>query len=157
MRTKKTRRELEAVRVRAVAPLTWTPTPAWFIGGDVDILLPVEDVDLTVITKAEYLAALTAAVEDRELGRDYLEADRAALSWARVVAWREGDHGPHIDAAKQPVAKQQPTAPTGERYGNEGGVNRRASLETPEPDDPYEAERQRFLRIAQAAPVKYFT
>jgi hypothetical protein len=158
MRTKKTRRELEAVRARATTPLEWVPTPAWFIGGEVDILLPVEDVDLTSITKAVYVAALEAAVDDRELSRDHLEPEQQEASWRRFVAWREGDHGPHIDAAKQPVAPQQPVHAT-EHYGHEAGAtNRRSTLETrAQMDDRHDEERQRLLAIANAAPVRYFT
>jgi hypothetical protein len=159
IKRKSIQKRLREIRAQAVQELTWTPTPAWFIGGEVDILLPVEDVDLTSITKAEYLAALTAAVEDRELGRDYLEADRVALSWARFVAWREGDHGPHIDAAKQPApSSPQPTVPAAEDGLYESGPRQRRDLEAERArDDEREFERQRLLRIANEAGPRWFT
>jgi hypothetical protein len=146
MKRKSVQKRLREIRAQAVQELTWTPTPAWFIGGQVDILLPVEGVDLT------------AAVEDRELGRDYLEADRVALSWARFTAWREGDHGPHIDAVKQPAAPPQPTAPATEHYSHEGGTNRRSSPETwTQMEDRHDEERQRLLKIANEAGPRWFT
>jgi len=150
-------REVRA-RLRQQTPLEWTPTPAWFIGGEVDILLPTDGVDLATITKAVYVAAIKEAVAARELRKDHLEPEQQEASWRRFVAWREGDHGPHIDAAKQPVAPQQPVSSAVETYGHEGGTNRRSTLETlTEMDDRHDDERQRLLRVAQAAPVRYFT
>jgi hypothetical protein len=98
-------------------------------------------------------------VEDRELGRDYLEADRVALSWARFVAWRDGDHGPHIDAAKQTALPPPPsTVPAVEDGLYEGGPRQRRDLEAERSrDDEREFERQRLLKIANEAGIRYFT
>jgi len=157
IKRKSIQKRLREIRAQAVQELTWVAWPAWFIGGEVDCLLPVEDIDLSTITQAVYLEAIEEAVAAGELRKDSLEAAWQERSWARFVAWREGDHGPHIDAAKQPVAPQQPAATTVETYGHEGGTNRRSSPETPEVEDRWEQERLRLLAIANASPIRYFT
>src|SRR6266851_2181788 len=149
MKRKSVQKRLREIRAAAVQELTWTPTPAWFIGGEVDILLPVEDVDLSTITQAVYLEAIEEAVGARELPRDYLETDRVALSWARFVAWHEGDHGPHIDAAKQPAPlPQTPAAPAVEDRLYESGPRQHRDLEAERRlstlDDEHQAEQQRL-------------
>jgi hypothetical protein len=147
-------REVRA-RLQQQKTLEWTPTPAWFIGGEVNIVLPDDGVDLAPITKAVYVAAIKEAVAARELTKDYLEPEVQEASWARFVAWREGDHGPHIDAAKQPAAAPQPATPAVETYVQEGGTQRRSDPTTwQEPDR--ETEQQRLTRIANSVPVRYF-
>jgi hypothetical protein len=157
MRTKKTKRDLNRLRALATAPPLWVPTPAWFIGGGVDILLPDDGVDLAPITKAVYVAAIKEAVAARELTKEYLEAEQQERSWARFVAWREGDHGPHIDAPKQPTPPQSIGSTLVESYGSEGGPRQRRDLEAERADDERELERQRLLRIANEAGVRWFT
>jgi hypothetical protein len=147
-------REVRA-RLQQQKALEWTPTPAWFIGGQADIVLPDDGVDLAPITRAVYVAAIKEAVAARELTKDYLEPEVQERSWARFVAWREGNHGPHMDAAKRPAPPPQPTVPATETYGHEGATDRRSSRETwQEPDR--ETEQQRLTRIANNVETRWF-
>ena len=159
MRTKKTRRDLNRLRAQAAAPLEFVAWPAWFIGGEVDLLLPVEDIDLSTITQAIYREAIEEAVEAGELRKDSLEAAWQERSWARFIAWREGDHGPHIDAAKHHAPTPPPsTVPAAEVYSNEPGVHYRERGLEPrrEVEDRYQAEQDRLLRIANSVEPRWF-
>jgi hypothetical protein len=172
VRTKKTRRELAAVRARALAPLEWVAQPEWALGG-VAIVTPVGDgprgddiAAMAAVTEEVYVEALEAAVEAGELNRDYLEAEQQARSWARFLPYCEGDHGPHAChcsaacLAKHPAppSPRPPAVPAVEAWPNEAGPRQRRDLETERThDDERELEQQRLLRIANEAGPRWFT
>lgn len=162
-------REVRA-RLQQHRELEWVAQPAWALGEA--IVTPVGDgprgddtAAMATVTKAEYLAALIKAVEAGEITKDFLGPEQQEASWQRFEAYRAGDHGPHLChcsaacIAKLPAPLPQTSVePAGEVFVHEGGVNRRADLETQiTPNDRDEAERLRLLRIAQAAPVQFFT
>jgi hypothetical protein len=153
IKRKSIKARLAQIREAAVRELTWVPTPAWFIGGQVDILLPVEDVDLTSITKAVYVAAVEEAVEAGELRKESLEPEWQERSWARFIAWSKGDHGPHV---QQQQAPPRPSVePAVETYPSDRGP--RQPRETTAVEDRWDEERRRLIEIANRAPVRYFT
>lgn len=170
LKRKSIQRRLREVRAQATAPpLEWCPMPAWALGSDVDILVPVgqdgDDIHLAAnTTRAEYVAALKAAVEAHELRSEYLQPEWQARSWSRFVAYRDGDHGPHpcwcspACLAKHPKdPPRAPSAPAVEHYRSEGGPRQPRDLEAERSrDDERELERLRLLKIANNAGPRWF-
>jgi hypothetical protein len=159
-------------RLRSRTELEWVPTPAWVLGGDAEILTPAGDgprgddtAAMTKVIRGDYVTALKVAVATGELRADYLEPETQARSWARFVAYREGDHGPHPCScssaciAKLPKAPPRPSAgPAVEAWPQDTGPRQRRDLEAERSrDDEREAERQRLLKIANEAGIRYFT
>jgi len=143
---------LAAARAEDRRPITWIPTPAWAIGGDVDILTPDRGTDLSTITRPQYLAALERAG---------FQPEQHERSWARFVAYREGDHGLGCTCTPACIAKRPlPPAPRPttllielDEYGLPRHPGDRATPET----DRYEQEKHRLLAIARAAGDRWFT
>jgi hypothetical protein len=147
-------------------------TPAWVLGSDIDILMPVgegprgDDVAaMATVTRAEYLQALEQAVEVSDLRADYLEPEWQERSWARFVAFREGEHAVGCECcdacrAKRPAPAPpplSPTVPAAEDRLYESGPRQRRSLATEhETESPYQAEQRRLRQIAAEAPIRYF-
>jgi hypothetical protein len=136
-------REVRA-RLQQHRELEWAPLPAWFLGGDADIVAPInqqggnDTAAMATVTKADYLAALKAAVEARDVGPHHLEPEIAERSWERFLAYRDQrDHGPHCecpdDARRypRPAPTPRPSAgPVVRAWSSEGGPRQTRDLES---------------------------
>ena len=124
IKRKSVQNRLRELRAAKAAPaLVWVPTPGWVLGpnGAPDILLPIDDrtgktdeAALATITRAEYVAAMKAAVETGDFGRWYLERDEQERSWARFLDFRDGEHAVGCSCSPECVAKrpEPPSRPT---------------------------------------------
>jgi hypothetical protein len=180
LKRKSIQKRLREIRAaKATGPLEWLELPGWVLGaGSPSILATVgphgDDITLAAdVSREEYLTAVAAGVEADDLGRQYRDPDQAEASWLRFQLYRDHDvHGAgercwragtcHVETHRllppSDPPSPQPTVPATEHYGHEGGTNRRSSPETwTQMEDRHDEERQRLLRIANAAPIRYFT